>query len=142
MDYGLPEPDHKLAEAHPTISSDLLPRIGHGDIAVKPNIAEFARRADGRASPTASEEEIDLVVYCTGYKISFPFFDRELISAPDNEIPLYRRVVSPEHPGPLLHRPAAAAGGDHAARRGAVGVDRRRARGQGRAARAPSTCSG
>ena len=41
-DFGLPEPDHKLAEAHPTISSDLLPRLGHGDITVKPNIAEFA----------------------------------------------------------------------------------------------------
>ena len=98
MDYGLPEPDHKLAEAHPTISSDLLPRIGHGDITVKPNIARFAggrtiRFADG------SEEEIDLAIYCTGYKISFPFFDPGLISAPDNEIPLYRRVVSPEHPG-------------------------------------------
>jgi hypothetical protein len=97
MDYGLPKPDHKLAEAHPTISAELLPRIGHGDIAVKPNIAEFSggrtvRFADG------SEEEIDLVIYCTGYKISFPFFDSDLISAPDNEIPLYRRVVSPEHP--------------------------------------------
>jgi cation diffusion facilitator CzcD-associated flavoprotein CzcO len=97
-DYGLPEPDHKLAEAHPTISSDLLPRIGHGDIAVKPNIAEFAggrtiRFEDG------SEEEVDLAIWCTGYRISFPFFDPGLISAPDNEIPLYRRVVSPEHPG-------------------------------------------
>ncbi len=97
-DYGLPEPDHKLLEAHPTISAELLPRIGHGDIAVKPNIAEFAggrtvRFVDG------SEEEIDLVIYCTGYKITFPFFDPGLISAPDNEIPLYRRVVSPEHPG-------------------------------------------
>ena len=39
------------------------------------------------------------MIYCTGYKISFPFFDPELIAAPDNEIPLYRRVVSPEHPG-------------------------------------------
>ncbi len=47
-DYGLPEPDHKLAEAHPTVSSDLLPRLGHGDIEVKPNIARFRRRADGR----------------------------------------------------------------------------------------------
>jgi cation diffusion facilitator CzcD-associated flavoprotein CzcO len=98
MDYGLPEPDHKLAEAHPTISSELLPRIGHGDIEVRPNIAEFPggrtiRFADG------TEEEVDLVIYCTGYKITFPFFDDGLISAPDNEIPLYRRVVSPDHPG-------------------------------------------
>jgi cation diffusion facilitator CzcD-associated flavoprotein CzcO len=96
--YGLPEPDHKLLEAHPTVSSDLLPRLGHGDIKVKPNIDRYSggrtvRFVDG------SEEEIDLVVYCTGYKISFPFFDPGLISAPENRIPLYRRVVSAEHPG-------------------------------------------
>jgi dimethylaniline monooxygenase (N-oxide forming) len=97
-DYGLPEPDHKLLEAHPTVSAELLARIGHGDIALKPNIERFAggrvvRFVDG------SEEEIDLVVYCTGYKISFPFFDEGFISAPDNQIPLYRRVVDLEHDG-------------------------------------------
>ena len=26
-----------------------------------------------------SEEEIDLVVYCTGYKMTFPFFDPEFL---------------------------------------------------------------
>ena len=41
-DYGLPKPDHKLLEAHPTVSSELLPRLGHGDITVKPNIDRFA----------------------------------------------------------------------------------------------------
>lgn len=96
--YGLPEPDHKLLEAHPTVSSELLPRLGHGDIQVKPNIDRFpggrtVRFVDG------SEEEVDLLVYCTGYRISFPFFDPELISAEDNRLPLYRRVVSVEHPG-------------------------------------------
>jgi hypothetical protein len=97
-DYGLPEPDHKLVEAHPTISSELLPRIGHGEIQVKPNIAEFVGGRTVRFTD-GSEEQLDLVIYCTGYKISFPFFDPALISAPDNEIPLYRRVVSPEHLG-------------------------------------------
>jgi dimethylaniline monooxygenase (N-oxide forming) len=96
-DYGLPKPDHKLLEAHPTVSSELLPRLGHGDITVKPNIDRFEGGevvfADG------SREAIDLVVYCTGYKITFPFFAPDLISAPDNNIPLYRRVVSPEHSG-------------------------------------------
>jgi dimethylaniline monooxygenase (N-oxide forming) len=96
--YGLPKPDHKLFEAHPTVSSELLPRLGHGDIRVKPNIDHFSggrtiRFADG------SEEEIDLVVYCTGYKITFPFFDPEVIAAPDNRLPLYRRVVPVERPG-------------------------------------------
>lgn len=97
-DYGLPKPDHKLLEAHPTVSSELLSRVGHGDIAVKPNIERFpagrtVRFVDG------SEEEIDLVVYCTGYRISFPFLDPRVFSARDNRMPLYRRVVSVEQPG-------------------------------------------
>jgi dimethylaniline monooxygenase (N-oxide forming) len=96
--YGLPEPDHKLLEAHPTVSAELLSRLGHGDIEVKPNIDRFTggrtvRFADG------SEEEVDLVVYCTGYRITFPFFDPELVAAEDNRLSLFRRVASVEHPG-------------------------------------------
>jgi dimethylaniline monooxygenase (N-oxide forming) len=96
--YGLPQPDHKLLEAHPTVSAELLSRLGHGDIEVKSNIERFA---GGRTVCFAdgSEEEIDLVVYCTGYKITFPFFDEELVSAADNRLQLYRRVASAEHPG-------------------------------------------
>ncbi len=97
-DYGLPKPDHKLLEAHPTVSSELLPRLGHGDITAKPNIDRFSggrqvRFADG------SEEEIDLVVYCTGYKIEFPFLDEKVFAARDNRMPLYKRAVSAENPG-------------------------------------------
>jgi dimethylaniline monooxygenase (N-oxide forming) len=97
-DYGLPKPDHKLLEAHPTVSSELLPRLGHGDITAKPNIDRFTggrtvRFADG------SEEEVDLVVYCTGYKIEFPFLEEEIFVARDNRMPLYKRVVSAENPG-------------------------------------------
>jgi dimethylaniline monooxygenase (N-oxide forming) len=95
--YGLPRPDHRLGQAHPTVSSRILDRLAHGAIAVKPEIAELAgdrvRYADG------SEEQADLIVYCTGYKISFPFFDEGLIAAPENRLVLYKRVFSPEHPG-------------------------------------------
>jgi dimethylaniline monooxygenase (N-oxide forming) len=96
--YGLPKPDHKLFEAHPTVSSELLPRLGHGDIAVKPNIDRFT---GGRAVRfvDGTEEEIDLLVYCTGYKMTFPFFDPQVFAAPDNRLPLYRRVASVERPG-------------------------------------------
>jgi dimethylaniline monooxygenase (N-oxide forming) len=96
--YGLPEPDHKLLEAHPTVSSELLPRLGHGEIGVKANIESFpggraVRFVDG------SVEEIDLAIYCTGYRISFPFFDPDFLQAPDNRLHLYRRVIHPDHPG-------------------------------------------
>jgi len=92
-DYGLPKPDHKLGDAHPTISDTILSRITHGAIKVKPNISEL--RGNKVAFDDGTEVEADLVVYCTGYKVTFPFFDEDFISAPDNDLPLYRRVFKP-----------------------------------------------
>ena len=93
-DYGLPEPDHKLGHAHPTVSGRILDRLAHGAITVKPNIASLAgetvKFVDG------SEAHADFVVYCTGYKISFPFLDPGFISVRDNELPLYRSMFHPE----------------------------------------------
>jgi cation diffusion facilitator CzcD-associated flavoprotein CzcO len=92
--YGLPKPDHRFLEAHPTVSDDVLSRLAHGEIAPKPNIAELTERtvrfADG------SEVDADVVVYCTGYRVTFPFLDPALISAPDNDLPLFRRVFHPD----------------------------------------------
>ena len=52
-DYGLPEPDHRLGEAHPTVSAELLGRLGHGRITPKPNIerleGDSVRFTDGSA---------------------------------------------------------------------------------------------
>ncbi len=91
--YGLPEPDHRLLEAHPTLSNDLLGRIAQGEVTWKPAVAALegdrVRFADG------STEPIDVIVCCTGYKVTFPFFDANFLSAPDNELLLYRRVFKP-----------------------------------------------
>src|SRR5919197_111896 len=92
--YGLPKPDHRFGEAHPTVSGRILDRIQHGTITPKPNIRRLD--GDGVEFDDGSREHVDVVVYCTGYKISFPFFDDELISAPDNHIELFRRVFHPE----------------------------------------------
>jgi dimethylaniline monooxygenase (N-oxide forming) len=96
-DYGLPEPDHKLLEAHPTISAELLSRIGHGRVTPKPNIDRL--EGDRVRFEDGSVEEIDRVVYCTGYQITFPFLSEQVLAAPDNRVPLYRRVVHPERTG-------------------------------------------
>lgn len=96
-DYGLPEPDHQVLDAHPTVSDELLTRLGHGDITVKPSIDRFdgsnVHFTDG------SSVEADVVVYSTGYKISFPFLDEQVVAPTDNRVGLYRRVVDPDHPG-------------------------------------------
>ncbi len=96
-DYGLPKPDHAVLHAHPTVSDDLLSRLGHGDITVKPTIDRFEGSkvffVDGSAA------EVDTVVYCTGYRVSFPFLDDTVVRAEDNHVDLYRRVVHPDHDG-------------------------------------------
>jgi dimethylaniline monooxygenase (N-oxide forming) len=90
---GLPAPDHQIGEAHPTISSDLFTRLGRGDLAVKPAI----RSLDGtRVTFTdGTVEDVDVIIWCTGYNVSFPFLDAHVAAAPDNDLPLFLRCWKP-----------------------------------------------
>ena len=94
--FGLPKPDHAFGQAHPTVSGRILDRITHGAVKPKPNIA----RLDGDEVEFTDGTRVhaDVVIYCTGYKITFPFFDEDFLSAPDNHIELYRRVFHPQLP--------------------------------------------
>ena len=92
--YGLPVPDHSLGAAQPTVSDELFGRIAAGAIVPRKEIAELhggrVRFADG------AEDEADLIIYCTGYRVSFPFIDQRLVSAPGNELGLFHRVFKPD----------------------------------------------
>ena len=72
--YDLPAPDHDLFEAHPTACTTYLDHIVHGRIVAKPDIERLegksVRFVDG------SSEEVDLIVYATGFRPSFPFMDQ------------------------------------------------------------------
>jgi dimethylaniline monooxygenase (N-oxide forming) len=96
-DYGLPTPDHRLGHAHPTLSDDLLPLLRGGKISVRGAL----QRLDGRRVRFAdgSSMEADAIVYCTGYHVTFPFFEPSFVSAPNNELPLFLRCFHLEHPG-------------------------------------------
>jgi cation diffusion facilitator CzcD-associated flavoprotein CzcO len=95
--YGLPRPDHPIGGAHPTVSSDLLRRLSEGRVTPKPRV----RRLHGRVVEFEddSRESVDAIVYATGYRVTFPFFDPSFVSAPDNELPLYFRTFHPDIPG-------------------------------------------
>jgi dimethylaniline monooxygenase (N-oxide forming) len=94
--FGLPKPDHRLGQAHPTISGRIHDRIQHGKVTPKPNIARLHR--DEVEFADGTRVHADVVIFCTGYKITFPFFDESFISAPDNRIELFWRVFEPSIP--------------------------------------------
>jgi hypothetical protein len=92
-DFGLPHPNHNFLEAHPTVSSELLLRLGSGDAVAKPNVEEL--QGDQVRFEDGSTEPIDVIIYATGYRITFPFLDPELLAAPDNRLPAYKRIFVP-----------------------------------------------
>lgn len=98
--FGLPRPAHPMWREHATLSQELLPYIGHGYISVKPDVAELAgdrvRFVDGSA------EEIDAIIYATGYRISFPFLPEDVFDPAREAGRLYRRIVSLRHPNLLF----------------------------------------
>jgi thioredoxin reductase len=89
-DFGLPKPEHRLDQAHPTISADILTRLGSGDVTGKPALV----KRDGKQIhfSDGSVETVDAIVYATGYRVSFPFFAPEFLSAKDNDLPLFLRI--------------------------------------------------
>ena len=92
--YGLPKPNHKFFEAHPTQSVELPLRLGSGDVTAKGDI----ERLDGRTVHFAdgTSAEFDVIIQATGYNTTFPFFDRDFLSADaHNHVPLYKRMFTP-----------------------------------------------
>lgn len=91
--FGLAAPDHPFLSTHPAVSQELFLRVGSGDIKPKPNVKELKGAQIGFVDGTT--EDIDVIIWCTGYKITFPFFDEGLVAAPGNELALWRRMIDP-----------------------------------------------
>lgn len=97
-DYGLPEPEIGPFESHGTVSGEFLVRAGSGDINMKPAVERLD--GDGVVFTDGSREKIDLIIWATGYDISFPFFDDPAYTADsDNRPPpLFKRIMKPGVP--------------------------------------------
>ncbi|CAJ0851438.1 20110_t:CDS:2, partial [Entrophospora sp. SA101] len=86
MTIGAPpsefRPKTQPSQAHPSVKSDFYERMVTGTIKVKPNIEELlpgesrsVRFVDGTVV-----ENIDAIIYATGYLIDYPFLDKEIIN--------------------------------------------------------------
>ena len=94
-DYGLPKPDHRIFEAHPTLNSEILHYVKHGRIRPRPDVAKFEGRrvvfADG------SSEEFDMVVCGTGFHLSFPFLPPGVVPVEGSNALLYAGCTLPNY---------------------------------------------
>ncbi|NWX63544.1 FMO5 monooxygenase, partial [Promerops cafer] len=95
--YGL-KPKHRVLDQHPTINDDLPNRIISGRVQVKPNIREFTEAS--AIFEDGTREDVDAVVFATGYSFSFPFL--EGFEVVENQIPLYKFVFPPDLEKPTL----------------------------------------
>ncbi|XP_009271603.1 PREDICTED: dimethylaniline monooxygenase [N-oxide-forming] 5 [Aptenodytes forsteri] len=84
--YGL-QPQHRIFHQHPTVNDDLPNCIISGRVLVKPNIQEFTETSAIFSDGT--REDIDAVVFATGYSFSFPFLEG-CVKVVENQISLYK----------------------------------------------------
>jgi len=94
-EYGLPRPDHRLLESHPIVNSRILPAIRRGDLRPKPDVAEL--RGQEVLFKDGSTEPIDLIVFATGYQVSFPFLKPRHLNSPDGRPDFYLHVFHPTY---------------------------------------------
>ena len=92
---GLPKPDHKFLETHPIVNSQLLYHVSHGDLTPLPDISRLDGSrvivSDGRSV------EVDLILFCTGYKIEIPFIDRDHLNWKEGRPELFLNVFHPTY---------------------------------------------
>ncbi|MEX1077940.1 MAG: NAD(P)-binding domain-containing protein [Homoserinimonas sp.] len=73
--FGFPQPDYKIYESHPIVNTLVLHHLGQGDLEIKADINRFEEQTvhftDGSAA------DYDLIVLATGYKLNYPFVERE-----------------------------------------------------------------
>ena len=91
--YGLPRPDHRLLESHPIVNSQILLALGQGDVLPKPDVVEL--RGEAVRFGDGTSERIDLIVFATGYRVTFPFLEPADLNSADGRPDFYLHVFHP-----------------------------------------------
>ena len=95
--YGLPAPAHGFLQDHPTLSDGpAVPTVARGD-PPRPGVA--ALDGDRVTFTDGRTDEVDLIIWCTGYRVEIPFLDPALLGDGADALPLYRHVFHPDVPG-------------------------------------------
>jgi dimethylaniline monooxygenase (N-oxide forming) len=91
---GFTEP---LGRQHPTSSESVVSHIEFGRVKVKPGIKAISGRT--LTFEDGSEEDFDVMVAATGYKVHLPFVAPEVVPVLGNHVDLYKRMFPVDWPG-------------------------------------------
>jgi dimethylaniline monooxygenase (N-oxide forming) len=88
----------RITQSQPTVSATLVHHIARGSIALRPNIRRVS--ASSVEFDDGSISSADVIVFATGYNISFPFLSPDIahktqLDSSSNEIQLYQNVFHP-----------------------------------------------
>uniref|UniRef100_A0A8D0DP86 Dimethylaniline monooxygenase [N-oxide-forming] n=1 Tax=Salvator merianae TaxID=96440 RepID=A0A8D0DP86_SALMN len=86
----------------PVINDELPAGIITGKVTVRPSVKEF-KETSVVFENTPDAEEVDVVVFATGYKASFPFIDDSVIKVENKHASLFKYIFPP-----LLEKPTLA----------------------------------
>ena len=98
--FGL-KPSHPVISQHPMVNDALPHQIITGALVVKPNVEQFTKSGvifdDG-----STVNDLDAVIFCTGYDMRFPYLEIEQEMVLKNEVKLYKYVFPPFLKKPTL----------------------------------------
>lgn len=94
-DFGFPKPKYRMYESHPVVNTLILHHIGQGDVVVQKDIDRF----DGETVhfKNGHTEAYDIIVLATGYKLHFPFIERQELNWTDMAPNLYLNIFHPSY---------------------------------------------
>lgn len=93
--YGLQDPTTRFGATHPTINEELLYRVRHGKVNPRVDIERIEGDTVHFVDGTSGSYEV--IIACTGYYITHPFFDRTFINYEEGPVPLYLKMLHPEY---------------------------------------------
>nr|XP_026237323.1 dimethylaniline monooxygenase [N-oxide-forming] 2-like [Urocitellus parryii] len=92
--YGL-QPQNKYLLKEPVLNDDLPSRILYGAVKVKPRVTGLTETSAIFEDETV-EEDIDVIVFATGYTFAFPFLEESLVKVEDGRVSLYKHMFPPQ----------------------------------------------
>lgn len=100
-DFGLKKPDYPLDACHPIMNSQVLYHVGHGDIVVKDDVQGMDEH--GVNFVDGSREQVDLIIYATGYRPDLSLLDARQLQWSDGQPELFLHMMPRQFDNLFFH---------------------------------------